>query len=48
MLPSLNIAFDLRKDLAPRATASQAITRLNFATFGATVSGYNDDRPNET
>lgn len=46
-LPSLNIAFDLRKDLVLRATASQAITRPNFANmFGVTVSGYNDDRPN--
>lgn len=47
VLPSLNIAFDLRKDLVLRATASQAITRPNFANmFGVTVSGYNDDRPN--
>lgn len=50
VLPSLNIAFDLRKDLVLRATASQAITRPNFANmFGVTVSGYNDDRKgNET
>lgn len=47
VLPSLNIAFDLSKDLVLRATASQAITRPNFANmFGVTVSGYNDDRPN--
>ncbi|MFT7722960.1 MAG: TonB-dependent receptor [Roseateles sp.] len=47
VLPSLNIAFDLRRDLVLRATASQAITRPNFANmFGVTVSGYNDDRPN--
>ncbi len=50
VLPSINVAFDLRKDLVLRATASQAITRPNFANmFGVTVSGYNDDRPgNET
>jgi iron complex outermembrane receptor protein len=47
VLPSLNLAFDLSKDLVLRATASQAITRPNFANmFGVTVSGYNDDRPN--
>jgi len=47
VLPSINLAFDLRKDLVLRATASQAITRPNFANmFGVTVSGYNDDRPN--
>lgn len=47
VLPSLNIAFDLSKALVLRATASQAITRPNFANmFGVTVSGYNDDRPN--
>ncbi|MDC6168297.1 TonB-dependent receptor [Paucibacter sp. XJ19-41] len=50
VLPSVNLAFDLRKDLVLRATASQAITRPNFANmFGVTVSGYNDDRNgNET
>lgn len=50
VLPSFNIAFDLRKDLVLRAAASQAITRPNFANmFGISVSGYNDDRPgNET
>lgn len=50
VLPSVNLAFDLRKDLVLRATASQAITRPNFANmFGVTVSGYNDDRrDNET
>ncbi|MGN6829803.1 TonB-dependent receptor [Paucibacter sp. M5-1] len=50
VLPSVNLAFDLRKDLVLRATASQAITRPNFANmFGVTVSGYNDDRRgNET
>jgi len=47
VLPSVNIAFDLSKNLVLRATASQAITRPNFANmFGVTVSGYNDDRPN--
>jgi iron complex outermembrane receptor protein len=47
VLPSLNLAFDLSKALVLRATASQAITRPNFANmFGVTVSGYNDDRPN--
>lgn len=47
VLPSANIAFDLSKNLVLRATASQAITRPNFANmFGVTVSGYNDDRPN--
>lgn len=50
VLPSVNLAFDLRKDLVLRAAASQAITRPNFANmFGVTVSGYNDDRVgNET
>jgi len=50
VLPSVNIAFDLRKDLVLRAAAAQAITRPNFANmFGVTVSGYNDDRVgNET
>ncbi|WP_077037245.1 TonB-dependent receptor [Pelomonas sp. KK5] len=50
VLPSVNIAFDLRKDLVLRAAASQAITRPNFANMlGITVSGYNDDRVgNET
>ena len=50
VLPSINLAFDLRSDLVLRATASQAITRPNFANmFGVTVSGYNDDRNgNET
>lgn len=50
VLPSINIAFDLRRDLVLRATASQAITRPNFANmFGVTVSGYNDKNPgNET
>jgi iron complex outermembrane receptor protein len=50
VLPSLNIAFDLRKDLVLRASASQAITRPNFANmFPVTLSGFNDDRrDNET
>jgi len=50
VLPSLNVAFDLRKDLVLRFAASQAITRPNFANmFGVQVSGYNDDRiGNET
>ncbi|WP_213086232.1 TonB-dependent receptor [Roseateles sp. DAIF2] len=50
VLPSLNIAFDLRKDLVLRASASQAITRPNFANmFPVTLSGFNDDRKdNET
>ncbi|MBW8893561.1 MAG: TonB-dependent receptor [Burkholderiales bacterium] len=50
VLPSVNLAFDLRKDLVLRAAASQAITRPNFANmFGIQVSGYNDDRVgNET
>lgn len=50
VLPSVNLAFDLRKDLVLRAAAAQAITRPNFANmFGVTVSGYNDDRVgNET
>ncbi|WP_457447459.1 TonB-dependent receptor [Roseateles sp. P5_E4] len=50
VLPSVNLAFDLRKDLVLRAAASQAITRPNFANmFGIQVSGYNDDRiGNET
>ena len=50
VLPSVNIAFDLRRDLVLRASASQAVTRPNFADmFGVTVSGYNDDRRgNET
>lgn len=50
VLPSVNLAFDLRKDLVLRAAASQAITRPNFANmFGVSVSGYNDDRVgNET
>ncbi|MEH0168106.1 TonB-dependent receptor [Roseateles microcysteis] len=50
VLPSLNIAFDLRSDLILRAAASQAITRPNFVNmFGVSVSGYNDDRVgNET
>ena len=50
VLPSVNLAFDLRKDLVLRAAASQAITRPNFANmFGVQVSGYNDDRVgNET
>lgn len=47
VLPSLNVAFDLRKDLVLRATASQAITRPNFANmFPITLSGFNDDRSN--
>ena len=47
ILPSANIAFDLKNNLVLRMTASQAITRPNFANmFGVTVSGYNDDRPN--
>ncbi|MDN3919733.1 TonB-dependent receptor [Roseateles violae] len=50
VLPSVNVAFDLRKDLVLRAAAAQAITRPNFANlFGTQVSGYNDDRVgNET
>ncbi|WP_269531196.1 TonB-dependent receptor [Chitinimonas sp. BJYL2] len=50
VLPSVNLAFDLKRDLVLRASASQAITRPNFANmFGVTVSGYNDDRVgNET
>ncbi|MDY0745162.1 TonB-dependent receptor [Paucibacter sp. R3-3] len=50
VLPSLNVAFDLRKDLVLRFAASQAITRPNFANMlGLQVSGYNDDRVgNET
>ncbi|WP_397533229.1 TonB-dependent receptor [Roseateles sp.] len=50
VLPSANIAFELQRNLVLRATASQAITRPNFANmFGVTVSGYNDDRVgNET
>ncbi|MDR7333907.1 TonB-dependent receptor [Roseateles asaccharophilus] len=50
VLPSVNFAFDLRKDLVLRAAAAQAITRPNFANmFGVSVSGYNDDRAgNET
>lgn len=50
VLPSINIAFDLRKDLVLRAAASQAITRPNFANmFPVTLSGFNDDRKgNET
>jgi iron complex outermembrane receptor protein len=50
VLPSVNLAFDLKKDMVLRVTASQAITRPNFANmFGVTVSGYNDDRRgNET
>jgi iron complex outermembrane receptor protein len=47
VLPSLNVAFDLRKDLVLRVTASQAITRPNFANmFPVTLSGFNDDRQN--
>ncbi len=50
VLPSANIAFELQRNVVLRATASQAITRPNFANmFGVTVSGYNDDRVgNET
>ena len=50
VLPSINLAFDLKSNLVLRATASQAVTRPNFANmFGVTVSGYNDDRNgNET
>lgn len=50
VLPSINVAFDLSRNLVLRATASQAITRPNFANmFGVTVSGYNDLNPgNET
>ncbi|MDC6168299.1 TonB-dependent receptor [Paucibacter sp. XJ19-41] len=50
VLPSVNIAFDLKRNLVLRMTASQAITRPNFAEmFGVTVSGYDDDRTqNET
>ncbi|QNM97219.1 TonB-dependent receptor [Chitinimonas koreensis] len=50
VLPSVNVAFDLKKNLVLRASASQAITRPNFANmFGVTVAGYNDDRVgNET
>ncbi|RQO56886.1 TonB-dependent receptor [Paucibacter sp. KBW04] len=50
ILPSVNIAFDLQRNVILRVAASQTITRPNFANmFGVTVSGYNDDRKgNET
>lgn len=49
-LPSVNVAFDLTKSTVLRVSASQAMTRPNFANmFGVTVSGFNDDRVgNET
>jgi iron complex outermembrane receptor protein len=50
VLPSVNLAFDLQRNMVLRAAASQAITRPNFANMlGVQVSGYNDDRiGNET
>ncbi|CAM4080731.1 TonB-dependent receptor [Roseateles saccharophilus] len=42
-LPSLNIAYDLQKDLILRFAAAQAMTRPNFANmFLAQVVGFND------
>jgi iron complex outermembrane receptor protein len=50
VLPSVNIAFDLRKDLVLRASASQTVTRPNFENMlGLSVSGLQDTLPgNET
>ncbi len=45
VLPSFNVAFDLREDMILRFSAAQAITRPNYDNlFLSSLTGYPDDR----
>ncbi|MGI2257734.1 TonB-dependent receptor [Shewanella sp. GXUN23E] len=48
VLPSMNLVFDLASDVLLRVTASQVISRPNYADLFATstLPGLNDDVPN--